>query len=282
MIYILLSIVLFAINNVLWKKNLDHTSVLFLISFRALFTSLISVLIIVLFYDITTISLSNLYKISLGSLLGAIGLICMLTVVKKTTLQWLGIYNLIGILFTSIYLWFYENYELSNLTFGTLFIIMGFIFFIFNNKSENYAIGFKLHALLLLMTFCFGASALIHWHNLNTEIEPIYIAANQEIIVFILSTIGFFTIEKKSNLQDKYKSNLKNVLLMSLIIFMALLFSFMGIKATNPIISSLLFLSSPILTILFSSIYFKEKITVVNKIAIIIIAIGAFILKLNN
>ena len=128
MIYILLSIVLFAINNVLWKKNLEHTSVLFLISFRALFTSLISVLIIVLFYDKTTISLSNLYKISLGSLLGAIGLFCMLTVVKKTTLQWLGIYNLIGILFTSIYLWFFENYELSNLTFGTLFIIMGFIF----------------------------------------------------------------------------------------------------------------------------------------------------------
>lgn len=282
MIYILFSIVLFAINNVLWKKNLEHTSVLFLISFRALFTSLISVLIIVLFYDKTTISLSNLYKISLGSLLGAIGLFCMLTVVKKTTLQWLGIYKLIGILFASIYLCFNENYELSNLTFGTLFIIMGFIFFIFNNKSENYAIGFKLHALLLLMTFCFDASALIHWHNLNTEIEPIYIAANQEIIVFILSTIVFFTIEKKSNLQDKYKSNLKNVLLMSLIIFMALLFSFMGIKATNPIISSLLFLSSPILTILFSSIYFKEKITVVNKIAIIIIAIGAFILKLNN
>ena len=47
---------------------------------------------------------------------------------------------------------------------------------------------------------------------------------------------------------------------------------------TNPIISSVLFLSNPIVTILLAAIILKEKLTLKSIISIVIIAIGAFIL----
>jgi drug/metabolite transporter (DMT)-like permease len=69
---------------------------------------------------------------------------------------------------------------------------------------------------------------------------------------------------------------------MALLIFLALLFSFLGLKVTNPMISSLLFLSNPLLTIVFAAIFFKEKITIYTIIALIFISVGAFILHLQS
>ena len=65
---------------------------------------------------------------------------------------------------------------------------------------------------------------------------------------------------------------------MAFIIFLALWSSFLGLKVTNPIISSVLFLSNPIVTILLAAIILKEKLTLKSIISIVIIAIGAFIL----
>ena len=69
---------------------------------------------------------------------------------------------------------------------------------------------------------------------------------------------------------------------MALIIFLALLFSFLGLKITNPIVSSVLFLASPLTTILLSTLIFREKLTLKNGMAILIIATGAFILHYHT
>ena len=65
---------------------------------------------------------------------------------------------------------------------------------------------------------------------------------------------------------------------MEFIIFLALLFSFLGLKITNPVVSSVLFLASPLTTILLSTFIFREQHTLKNGMAILIIATGAFIL----
>jgi drug/metabolite transporter (DMT)-like permease len=65
---------------------------------------------------------------------------------------------------------------------------------------------------------------------------------------------------------------------MAFIIFLALLFSFLGLKITNPVVSSVLFLASPLTTILLSALIFREQLTIKNGMAIFIIATGAFIL----
>jgi hypothetical protein len=43
-------------------------------------------------------------KITLGSLFGVIGLFSMLTVIKKSSLQCLGVYSLIGVVFNIIFM----------------------------------------------------------------------------------------------------------------------------------------------------------------------------------
>ena len=278
MIYILLSILLFSFNNILWKNNLKEINISFLIAYRAIFTFLFSFTLCVYnegfqaYYDV------NLLKISIGSICGAIGLFSMLTIIKKAPLQWLGIYNLIGIIFTTFYLWIFEDIQITKSILGFLTIIIGFCYYIFVNRSNEKAIKIKQHITLLLMTFSFSISALIQWKNLNSNIPPLLIISNQEFVVLISALVGTFWKFKINDIVNNLKSYFSKVILMAFIIFLALWSSFLGLKVTNPIISSVLFLSNPIVTILLAAIILKEKLTLKSIISIVIIAIGAFIL----
>jgi drug/metabolite transporter (DMT)-like permease len=281
MIYIVLGVLLFSFNNVLWKKNLANTNVSFLVSYRAFFTSIFALLVSVLFFSNQQLTFVNFIKISLGSLFGVLGLFSMLHVIKKESLQWLGIYNLIGIVFTAVYLWIFEDLDIYKSLLGFLIIILGFTFYVFDSLNTNLKITLKQHLLLLTMILCFTISSLIHWKNLTKEIEPIFIIANQEFLVFIVGLSFMMNQQKKVDLLNLLKSRFKNTIIMSMVILCALLFSFLGLKITNPLISGLVFLASPLTTILFSSLYFKETISLKNWFSITIISIGAYILYLQ-
>jgi drug/metabolite transporter (DMT)-like permease len=282
MVFIILSILLFSFNNVLWKKNIKSTSISFLVAYRAFFTSTISLGILFTFFTIETLSLFDFIKITSGSLFGVLGLFCMLAVIKKASLQWLGIYNLLGVVFTVLYLWIFDTIVIKEFILGLLVIVSGFICFIFTNKETQLKITIKQHLTLLLMTFSFSCSAILHWKNLTLNFSPLLIIANQESIVFLL---GLFLTVKNGN-SGVFKSNLKiyfkKIVVMSTVVFFAILCSFLGLKQTNPIISSLLFLAAPLTTILFSKFFFKEKISFKNIIFIAIILVGAFILHSQN
>jgi hypothetical protein len=282
MIFILFSILLFSFNNVLWKKNIQNISISFLIAYRAFFTSLISLVAMFYYYDFITVTNFPILRITIGSLFGVLGLFCMLTVIKKAPLQWLGIYNLVGILFTAIYLRFFEKIEIIDSILGSIIIVLGFLFYIFKNREPNVKLEIKQHLYLILMTFNFGISSLVHWKNLDANIPAIYIVSNQELIVFFVAGSVGMKNWKKEEMYLNLKSNFKKVLFMAFIIFLALLSSLMGLEVTNPFVSSLLFLASPILTILFGSIYFKENLSLNSVISIIVIAFGAFIIHNKN
>lgn len=104
MLHLLLSIFLFSFNNIFWKKNLEKVNIIFLVSYRAFFTSIIAFALANHFNSFNLLTLSQLVKVTIGSIFGVIGLLCMLTVIKKASLHWLGVYNLIGIIFSSSYL----------------------------------------------------------------------------------------------------------------------------------------------------------------------------------
>ena len=278
MIYIFLSILLFALNNVLWKKNLQNCSVPFLVGYRALFTSIGSTVVLLYLYGFTIYQNQPLGRITLGSLFGVLGLFLMLTVIKKAPLQWLGIYNLLGIVITAFYLFYFENTPLFDSLLGLSIIVTGFIIYLFHNKEKETKISRIQHISLLGMTLSFGISSLIHWKNLDTNVPALLIISNQELVVFSTAMlISMFSINR-SEIRSNLLNYLPNVMLMALIIFLALLFSFLGLKITNPLISSILFLVTPLLTITFGALFFKEKISRTNCIAISIIACGAFIL----
>jgi len=282
MIFIMLSVLLFSYNNVLWKKNLKATSIPFLVAYRAFFTSTISIGFLLVFFTIEHISISDFIKITTGSLFGVLGLFSMLAVIKKASLQWLGIYNLLGVIFTILYLWIFDTVPIKESLLGLLFIVSGFVCFIFSNKQTQLKITFKQHLILLLMTFSYSSSAIFHWKNLNLNFSPLLIIANQESIVFFVGLLFTF---KKANIiaiTTDLRIYFKKIIIMSTVVFFAILFSFLGLKQTNPIVSSLLFLAAPLTTILFSAFFFKEKFSKKNIVFIIIILLGAFMLHFQN
>lgn len=282
MIYILLSIIFFGINNVLWKKNLQQCSVPFLVGYRALFTSVGSTIVLLYIYGIDIYFNQPLFRITLGSILGVLGLFCMLIVVKEAPLQWLGIYNLVGIIFTAFYLYFFENIAVFNSFLGLFLIIIGFVFYIYHNKEKETKISSIQHLYLLAMTFCFGISSLIHWKNLDSKVPAIFIISNQELVVFVAATCVSITKIKLTKINTDIKIYFFDALIMAFIIFLALLFSFLGLQITNPLISSILFLATPILTILLGALFFKEKMSAFNIVAIFLIAFGAAMLHYQS
>nr|AOE13448.1 permease of the drug/metabolite transporter (DMT) superfamily [uncultured bacterium] len=283
MIFIMLSVLLFSYNNVLWKKNIKATSIPFLVAYRAFFTSTISIGFLLLFFTIKHISISDFIKITTGSLFGVLGLFSMLAVIKKSSLQWLGIYNLLGVVFTILYLWIFDAVPIKESLLGLLFIVSGFVCFIFSNKQTQLKITFKQHLILLLMTFSYSFSAILHWKNLNLNFSPLLIIANQESIVFFVGLLFTFKKANISAIKTDLRIYFKRIIIMSTVIFFAILFSLLGLKQTNPIVSSLLFLAAPLATILFSALFFKEKFSKKNIVFIIIILLGAFMLhfKIN-
>jgi drug/metabolite transporter (DMT)-like permease len=280
MILLLLSIVLYSVNNVLWKRNLEGISVSFLMAYRSFFTSLIAAGILFFHYRqyLSSIDFITFSKISSGSLLGVLGLFSMLKVLQNNSLKWLGIYNLIGVFVTSTYLFLFEEIDVIHSLIGLVIILVGFSFFLLNNQKTSLKIGIQQHALLWIMTLSFSISGIIHWRNLKGEIPPMLILSNQELFVFSTALLVTFWRRKPSTIKPWLKLYFGRVFLMSLIIFMAVLLGFLGLKTTNPLISSLLFLASPLMTIVFSSIFYKEKITLNNSLAIAIICLGAFVL----
>lgn len=281
MIFIMLSVLLFSYNNVLWKKNIKATSIPFLVAYRAFFTSTISIGFLLLFFTIKHISISDFIKITTGSLFGVLGLFSMLAVIKKSSLQWLGIYNLLGVVFTILYLWIFDAVPIKESLLGLLFIVSGFVCFIFSNKQTQLKITFKQHLILLLMTFSYSFSAILHWKNLNLNFSPLLIIANQESIVFFVGLLFTFKKANISAIKTDLRIYFKRIIIMSTVIFFAILFSLLGLKQTNPIVSSLLFLAAPLATILFSALFFKEKFSKKNIVFIIIILLGAFMLHFN-
>lgn len=282
MIFIMLSVLLFSYNNVLWKKNIKATSIPFLVAYRAFFTSTISIGFLLLFFTIKHISISDFIKITTGSLFGVLGLFSMLAVIKKSSLQWLGIYNLLGVVFTILYLWIFDTVPIKESLLGLLFIVSGFVCFIFSNKQTQLKITFKQHLILLLMTFSYSFSAILHWKNLNLNFSPLLIIANQESIVFFVGLLFTFKKANISAIKTDLRIYFKRIIIMSTVIFFAILFSLLGLKQTNPIVSSLLFLAAPLATILFSALFFKEKFSKKNIVFIIIILLGAFMLHFQN
>ena len=278
MIYLLLSIFLFSFNNIFWKKNLEKVNIIFLVSYRAFFTSIIAFALANHFNSFNLLTSSQLVKVTIGSIFGVIGLLCMLTVIKKASLHWLGVYNLIGIIFSSSYLIWIEQFNFKYSIIGCLFIIAGFIYYVVSTKSKPIKIVLTQHLLLLLMTISFSISSIIHWKNLVISVPPLVILSNQELIVFITSLL-LLMFSKQKIIFNAYKSYFSKVILMAFIIFLALFFSFIGLKQTNPIISSLLFLGSPITTIILNIIFFKETLTKQNIFAILLMSVGAFILN---
>ena len=279
---LLFAVLLFSFNNVLWKKNIGKSSIEFLVAYRAVFTTFFSWGALFLILPEFSSSSSDYLKITAGSILGTIGLFSMLLFLKKSSLQWVGIYNLIGIAITTVYVWIFEELEISSVLLGGVFILLGFGWFLHANSTNSIQLNIRQHLLLSLMTIAFSSSSLIHWKNLTGNISPLVIISNQESIVLLTSFVLLLRKTNLSRIKTDIGQNFIPILSMSVVLLGAFSCSLLGLKITNPIISGMIFLTSPLTTILFSSYFFKETISKQNWLAISIISVGAFLLHLQT
>ena len=286
MIYLIISIVFYSLNNLLWKKVLQQANSWMAMSLRALLTSFIGLGILIfsspeILYEI---DFKTVCRVSIASCLGAFGLICMISALINGTLRQLGIFNLLTIAFTVFYLLLFENFNFLNFLYGTSLIIVGFSIYVFQIKrlpSEESNV--KTIIYYTLMSLFFASSGLVHWYNFKQSIPPLFSVVNQEIIVFLIGGIGL-ALQPKSVKTQWLQTIVKSgylLVVMAVLIFAAVWSGFLGLKITNPLLASLLPLATPILTILFGALFFKEKWNRKIGLALFIIAIGAYVLHLN-
>lgn len=255
----------------------------FLMSSRAFFTSLIALSGYFVFQAQMPVTLEMIFRISLGGSMGVIGLFCMLSIIQVKSLQWVAIYNILGILGTTIYLWFFEETKQETGWNGIALILTGYLLFIyFNSENTHFRLSIKNHLLLLVMTICFSSMGIIQWKNVTNDTPSLIILATQELMVFFAALVAFFLLNKVKIHLENIKIILPKAFIMSILILLALYLSLIGSKVTNPVVCSLLFLANPITTILFSALYFKEKMNPKNIVALAILCSGAFLLHLSQ
>jgi len=286
MIYLLLSVVLYALNNLLWKKVLQQTNSWLVMTSRAFLTASIGIIVILFFAPnmLNQISWNSFWRITIASVLGAFGLICMISALQKGTLRQLGIFNLLTIAFTVTYLLLFEKFDFFDFLSGTSLIVLGFSVYIFQiKKLPTEEFNIKIVMYYTLMSLFFASSGMVHWYNFKQSIPPLFSVVNQEIIVFLVGGIGLIA-QPKSVKEHWFQSIIKSanlVFVMAVLIFVAVWSGFLGLKITNPLLASLIPLATPILTILFGALFYKEKWNKTILFALLIIAGGVFILHLN-
>ena len=286
MIYLILSNFFYALNNLLWKRALSKFNLWHIISSRSLLTSIVGFIVIITFYSdvINTIDFPLFLNIFIASVFGSLGLICMIHALKKGSLSQLALFNLIMVFLIGSFLFFFEGLHFENYRVASLLIISGFVLYIYQIKKKNTQ-QMSLHQLLLfsLMSIFFAGSIVMHWYGLNKDIPVIFSLSIQEAVVF-LSSITIVIISPSFSLV-KLRYELKKisttVILMATVIFAAIWTGFSGLKFTDPLISSLISLLTPILTILFGVIFYKDKWNYLTILYFLLISSGIYLINLE-
>jgi drug/metabolite transporter (DMT)-like permease len=281
MIWLLLSFFLYAFNNVVWKWTASNENSLYLISRRAIFTVVFATVALFLTETggLSFITQPLFYRIVVGCLLGTFGLILMITFLKSGSLTRLSYYMFLGLAINGSFTYFFNHEPFSRKLFiGSIILIAGYLIFLWDErrKIKLEPILLNQHLLLAGMTFCFSANTLIQWKALNNfKLLPIMLT--QEFVVLTVSTILYFILTKEKKQKPTVQSYLRFPL-MAVVIMLAVFTGLMGLKFTNPFITSISGVLVPLLTITFGSLLFKEKLNWIQMISFGVIVVGELFL----
>lgn len=285
--FLILSSLLYAINNLVWKHSLSVSNLWLIMSSRAFLTSIIGALFVYFFYFDAFLSMSTsvcIYVVS-ASVLGALGLFCMVLALRKGTLFQLGVFNLLIVFWIASYLYVFEDISLENYELSTFLILVGFLCYIAQIKNDNKH-GFSYRQLLLfsLMSLSFSVSSLLHWYGLKQSLPAMVSVTIQEFVVFVMVSLGllFKPSVLPLNIRLQLKSSCAYVVLMALIIFAAVWTGFTGLQSTNPLISALISLITPISTIVLGILFYKDRWNYFIILSLLFIASGVYMLNLNT
>jgi len=172
---------------------------------------------------------------------------------KESTLNSFIHYSLLGSIGTASYLYFFENIIPQNFVLGVLFIALGFCVFLWNQRFNSKPVPFSTHRYLTLMTLCFSVSGIMQWYNLKTY-NVVFLAVHQEIQVLIIAGITIRYLKQPILTFFKFDY----IFLMTPVVVIAIISGMYGLKMTNPFISSIISLTTPILTMILAVLVLKE------------------------
>ena len=274
--YLILSSLFFAINNVLWKWIVADYLPLQVIVKRAMITSLIGVGVLVVYSSELEIytTLSEAVFVNLTCIIGALGLVFMIYALKESTLNNFIHYSLLGSFGTATYLYFVEHIIPQNYVLGILFIALGFSVFLWNQRYNSKVVQFSTHRYLALMTLCFSVSGIMQWYNLKTY-DLVFLAVHQEIEVLI--TAGILIRYLKQPILSLFKFDY--ILFMAPIVAIAIIAGMYGLKITNPFISSIMSMTTPVLTMILAVVVLKERFKWYYVSSMFMVILGAWLLS---
>ena len=271
--YLILSSLFFAINNVLWKWVVADYLPLQVIVKRSTFTSLLGVVFLSINgFELYT-TFSEVLFVNLTCIIGALGLVFMIYALKESSLNNFIHYSLLGSLGIASYLYFIEQIVPRNLLLGILFIALGFCSFLWNQRLNSKAVRTSTHCYLILMTLCFSVSGIMQWYNLKTY-DVVFLVVHQEIEVLIVA--GILIRFLKQPILAFFKFDY--ILVMVPIVAIAIVAGMYGLKITNPFISSIISLTTPILTIILAVIVLKEHFKWYYVSSMFLVILGAWML----
>jgi drug/metabolite transporter (DMT)-like permease len=175
---------------------------------------------------------------------------------------------------TATYLYFVEHIIPQNYVLGILFIALGFSVFLWNQRNNSKVVQFSTHRYLALMTLCFSVSGIMQWYNLKTY-DLVFLAVHQEIEVLI--TAGILIRYLKQPILSFFKFDY--ILFMVPIVAIAIIAGMHGLKITNPFISSIMSMTTPVLTMILAVVVLKERFKWYYLSSMFMVILGAWLLS---
>ncbi|MBS4043357.1 MAG: DMT family transporter [Chitinophagaceae bacterium] len=279
MLWLLISQLFFVVNNILWKTFLSVSLTFKLVFVRAIFTSICFVLLYFFmdgnFYE--EILQPDYYLIIIGCIFGAGGLYCLIEFLKQGALNYMGYYSFFGIAITGVYTLFFKGDKLNNTYYivGLIFIILGYILFLKSaqQNTTHQKAKYKDHVLLVSMTICFNTAMIIQ-SKVVTSFSFVTVGLSQELIIVIFAGMLSLIFKNPSTKEQRIIYSWRPIV-MAIVIVAAIVTGLIGLKATNPLSSSLFGLLVPILTVFGAVVLFKEKVSLQHYVALIIMIVGA-------
>lgn len=275
MIYLLLSVCLFSINNVLWAKYAQRVQTFILIKNRAWFTTLfigLVYLVVVGFY-VPLETKNVLPKIGLVSVVGFLGLYFLVLGFKYGTVLQFSVYSLLTAFAIGAVSQYKDIVTLQGHFISLLLIALGYLtfsYFQFYKKdiSKN---QIKAHAYFIIAHSFFCVLVFLQWHYLQ-HFSSLELAFVQELVVLALS--GILVVKTLVKTAQLHSLKWWQYMIFALPISFAVVLNLEGLKNTNPFYTSLSGLLTPLLTIVFGYFITKERFKPFALLGFLIMLIG--------
>ena len=274
MLYLLGSILLFSVNNVLWSYFSEQLPTLVIIKKRAVYTSLFTGLLLMgfVYFQVFEVKLEEQIQLLGISLIGCLGLVSLVKGFRNGSLLQFAFYSLLLAFGLGVYL---EGTSIFNQRLNWLslsLVAVGYIYFMwFQLKTKQRTRNYLAHLYFAFAHICFGVLLLLQWELLES-VSPLNVAFTQELVVLSVTSLIVLIYQPEKN---KFKKIAKwQLALFSLPITLAVLLGLEGLKSTNPFHSALIGLLTPIFTLLLGSLTKQERLNLRALPGLLLLVLG--------